>query len=321
MQSGLLRVGKYVNGSYVLLASRTDFNLNGDTWYNLSVTVKGNNILCYLNSKLAFNVVDNSYSTGKIAFRAEGISAAFDNLTVQTVDRTTELNQYLNYIKGGSTVVVLGNGDLGYFASLMNLAYGTQTTVNSIQYSNSTIQFYPSNVTTLTSSSSQTKTIASYFAVNGETPFVLSINIGSGKLIYLNCDAVESIIDNSSNMSKYNLMSQIGSLIGDMAEAQTVDYSATQHWNYNVAYSMNLKGTVNINTVQLPFSSASIQTNNITFTTTDGKSSTITNATITNLSIQGASNSTITSSTIQLSLFSGGPYTAFDFADGLNMAN
>ena len=317
MQSGLLRVGKYVNGSYALLASRTDFNLNGDTWYNLSVTVKGNNILCYLNSKLAFNVVDNSYSTGKIAFRAEGISAAFDNLTVQTVDRTTELNQYLNYIKGGSTVVVLGNGDLGYFASLMNLAYGTQTTVNSIQYSNSTIQFYPSNVTTLTSSSSQTKTIASYFAVNGETPFVLSINIGSGKLIYLNCDAVESIIDNSSNMSKYNLMSQIGSLIGDMAEAQTVDYSATQHWNYNVAYSMNLKGTVNINTVQLPFSSASIQTNNITFTTTNGKSSTITNATITNLSIQGASNSTITSSTIQLSLFSGGPYTAFDFADGL----
>ncbi len=84
MQSDLLRLGKFVNGSYSPIVSSTSYTVEGNTWYKLSVTVKGNNIVCYLNDQQVFNVVDNSFSKGQIALRTEGITAAFDNLTVQT---------------------------------------------------------------------------------------------------------------------------------------------------------------------------------------------------------------------------------------------
>ena len=103
LESGLLRVGKFVNGFWIQLANATNYEVSGDTWYKLGVSVQGNRIQCFLNDQQVFNVVDSTYSSGKVALRTEGIAAAFDNLTVQTSDHLALFNRYVDFIEQART--------------------------------------------------------------------------------------------------------------------------------------------------------------------------------------------------------------------------
>ncbi len=317
MQSNVLRLGKFVNGSWSELAKTADYKMTGDTWYKLGITVKGNDILCYLNDQLVFNVVDNSYSQGGIALRAEGITATFDNMTVQTDDRLALLNRYIDAIKSGSNVVVLSDEDFGYFASLMKLDFANSTTVDCIKYGNMTISTPATNTPTLYSNAAAQQLGAYYSESINASAFALSIPIGSGKLTYINYAPIQSMIDNSPTNLKWALLSKIGSLIGQIANASNAVQTFSD-WTYAVAEGMTLNGEVNIKTVQLPFSPTNIQTDNIIITPANpsNKPTVIANATITNLKVQGITRSIINADNTELSTFSSESCTAFDFTEG-----
>ncbi len=213
-------------------------------------------------------------------------------------------------------MTVLGDQNLGYFASLMKLYYGNETSVDSIRYNNLTVATTTTAVTTL-NSGVNTQTIGAYWEGNtSKTAFALSTNFGAGKLIYINSGPSQTIINASPSDLKWQLLSEMGKLIGSIAGAQPTDYSAISKWNYDIAQDATLTGTVNVSTTQLPFAVTTIQTDNITLSSNSSKSTQITNVTITSINVQGTTGSTITANRTQFSSFSTGSYTALDFPDG-----
>ena len=269
LQSGLLRVGKFVNGSWIQLANSTSYKVNGDTWYKLGISAQGNRIQCFLNDQQVFNVVDSTYSSGKVALRTEGIAAAFDNFSFQTSDRLAQFNRYVDAVKNGSDLVVLGDQNLGYFASLMKLTYGNQTTADSIRIGNFTVSIPSTTIPTLYSTVN-TQTLGIYLEGNtSKSSFALSTNIGDGKLIYVNYSPIQEILDTTG--SNWTTLSNMGTLISQVSDAQPADVSALHAWNYDVAQDITLNGAVILSTTQLPFGLTGIQTDNITIIAANSK--------------------------------------------------
>ena len=324
IKSNLVRIGKYVNGSWVELDRTTDCEIKGNTWYKLKASINGDNIKCFIDDTLVFNITDSTFKQGKIALRVEGIHAAFDYINVVTIERLKLLSEYVKWIENGSQVMVLGNSDLGFFASLLNVNFNGETMMDGIKAKNFSISTPLENVPVLSSESPDVRVIASYS--RGDVPksaFALCKDIGFGKLIYINFEPVIRIINDAPNHLKWNLLKQIGSLIGTLINADISTNSSDQCWNYEVIEGIKLSGLIKINSNYLPFPLTSVKASYLDLSTTkhyissdlESESAIISNVTIQNFKVQGSTNSTLITTHVQLSPLGYGPYLALDFLE------
>jgi hypothetical protein len=81
------RVYKVVDGNRKMLKS-IDIDVTTGQWYIIKIIMKGNNIECYLNSKLQLSTTDNTFpNTGKIGLwtKADAVTY-FDDLKITTLN-------------------------------------------------------------------------------------------------------------------------------------------------------------------------------------------------------------------------------------------
>jgi len=324
IKSNLVRIGKWVNGSWVELDRKTDYKIMGDTWYKLRVSINGSNIMCFIDDVLVFNITDSTFKQGGIALMAEGIPVTFDYVNVVTLERLNLLNEYIKWIENGSQVVVLGGSNLGFFASLMNIDLNGEAMIDGISTKNSAISVPQTSIPVLYSKSPDVRAVANYTREDvSASSFALCKYIGSGKLIYVNFEHILRIINNAPNDLKWNLLKQIGSLIGALLNVDISTNNSNQYWTYEVVEGMKLGGLIKINSDHLPFPLINIKARYLDLASTkyhvtddlESESAIISNVTIQNFKVQGSTNSTLTTTHVQSSPLGYGPYLALDFLE------
>ena len=74
--------------SQVIADTGSDFGIVKQTWYHLKMEASGNNIRCFVDGSLLFDVTDDDLISGKYGFYGAGSDSRFDNVNVFTVDNS-----------------------------------------------------------------------------------------------------------------------------------------------------------------------------------------------------------------------------------------
>jgi len=77
-----LQLKKKVGGTYYTLAQVSLDSTQLNHWYNLKVIAKGSNIQVFVDGQKNIEVVDTSFTSGKVGIRTDNIDAYFDNYKV-----------------------------------------------------------------------------------------------------------------------------------------------------------------------------------------------------------------------------------------------
>jgi hypothetical protein len=158
--------------------------------------------------------------------------------------------EYLNFVKSGRNMVVLGTGEAGFFAELFFQKSNTTLQATAIQTGTETIELPTTlQVSELNIVGSNVEILSSYECLDRSCPFILKLNIGSGQLFYVNIDAIYNFMINCDKPAMYPIL---GKLLGSIA----LSVSQPQPKNVDGFTSSVEVGDVIVNTETLLFSSS-----------------------------------------------------------------
>lgn len=128
------------DGSVASLNKTQYFELERNTVYHLTLTVFGDNIYCYSNNELIFNLTDTVYSRGYAGFRMSesktGIPVSMDDFSVDTYNEQTEtaifsddFSSYTQQTPALKAAAMRANGWSGFSNAVANYAANGAYTV------------------------------------------------------------------------------------------------------------------------------------------------------------------------------------------------
>jgi hypothetical protein len=159
-----------------------------------------------------------------------------------------DIEEYLDYARGGGRLVILNTNGYGYFADRM-LAFGNQTT-EAYKISGNDIML-PAKLTlpTVSPKAENIEAIAYYVSEKNSTLYAAREKIGSGEIIYLNVHPIVAAIDLSDDKSGFYRV--LGELLKPAEiPMEPFEYASTQLSSFRKA---EMSGGVHVNASSVLF--------------------------------------------------------------------
>lgn len=102
VSSNTVELSKVVGGTSTILATKTDFTMDSNTWYTLRIVVSGSSIKCYIGTALIFDITDASLTSGKVGIRSKWGIVDVDDAAVSEIEMGAAATPFV--LKNGSSV-------------------------------------------------------------------------------------------------------------------------------------------------------------------------------------------------------------------------
>ena len=192
---------------------QTGLNWQFGDFYNLTISVGGESVSLYVNGTqyLSIQTTINGGQLGVRTTRFYKVLFTSFKANTSTLLQLRDINEYLDYVKGGGRLIVFNTDDYGYFAERMLTPNNSTIEAYRISWDSQSLTL-PVKVTVSVFSpkTEETEVIANYKSQHGFSAYAVREKVGSGEIIYVNLHPIIEAIEHIQEKATfYNLLGKL----------------------------------------------------------------------------------------------------------------